>query len=204
MKHLLVLVVATVAQFCALPTNAQTDNYDVASNITPMQRDHIGIDGGLMFPFGDIGKGLDLSTAWGMNLNFWKFIDERFIGTITVGNSWYQLGSNVQSDSGIIDLSGYSMTATPLLGGIGYVFGTGDIHPYIVVHGGATFITVNVGKNRPTEEINNEAYFTLASTLGIGYGIAEGWTISTSARYAKMFGEDLQTIAILFGVSYRI
>ena len=96
------------------------------------------------------------------------------------------------------------MNATPLLGGIGWVFGDDVLHPYVIVHGGATFITVNIGKNRPSEEINNEAYFTLAGTAGLGYSISERWTAMGSLRYSKMFGEDLQSISLLFGISFRL
>jgi len=96
------------------------------------------------------------------------------------------------------------MSTTPLLGGIGYVFGHDVLHPYVIAHAGVTFVTAYEGKNRPLETINNEAYFTLGGTAGLGYSVSEHFTVMASARYMKTFGEDLQTISILFGVSYRL
>jgi opacity protein-like surface antigen len=137
-------------------------------------------------------------------VNFWSFIGDRVIGTVSVGNQWYRLGSQVATDTAIVDLSDLSMTAAPLLGGIGYVFGDDDIHPYVILHGGATFVTINLGPNRPSEEINNEAYFTLGATAGLGYSVSGRVTISTSARYLKMFDEDLQSLSVLFGASFLL
>lgn len=171
---------------------------------TAMFTDRIGIDGGLYFPMGDIERGLDLSTAWGMNLNFWRFIDDRVVGVVSVGTSFYQLGKNVPTDSSTIDLSELSLNATPIMGGIGYVFGTSDLHPYVMAHAGATLITVNIGARRPSEEINNEAYFTLGATAGVGYAASARLTITSSVRYTKMFREDLQTLSVLFGIAYHL
>jgi opacity protein-like surface antigen len=96
------------------------------------------------------------------------------------------------------------MNATPIMGGIGYVFGTQDLHPYVMAHAGATLITVNLGANRPSEEINNEAYFTLGATAGVGYAASARLTITSSVRYTKMFREDLQTLSVLFGIAYHL
>lgn len=201
MKRPLLLLFLAASLLCTYRASAQDDTYTYRS---AAQKDRISLDGGLIFPFGDLSKGLDLSTAWGVNFNFWKFISDRSIAVVTVGNSWYQLGSEAPTDSTPVDLSEYSMNATPLLGGIGWVFGDDVLHPYVIIHGGATFITVNIGKNRPSEEINNEAYFTLAGTAGLGYAISERWTAMGSLRYTKMFDEDLQSISILFGISFRL
>lgn len=169
-----------------------------------MFSDRIGIDGGLYLPMGDIKRGLDLSTAWGLNFNFWRFIDERIVGVVSVGTSFYQLGTNVPTDSSTIDLSDLSLNATPIMGGIGYVFGTSELHPYVMAHAGATLITVNIGARRPSEEINNEAYFTLGGTAGVGYAASARLTITSSVRYTKMFSEDFQTLSLLFGVTYHL
>ncbi len=201
MKQLLSLL------FCAMCVASQLSAQSTAQPITyraGMFSDRLGIDGGLYFPMGDIKRGLDLSTAWGMNLNFWRFIDDRVVGVVSVGTSFYQLGKNVPTDSSTIDLSELSLNATPIMGGIGYVFGTQDLHPYVMAHAGATLITVNIGARRPSEEINNEAYFTLGATAGVGYAASARLTITSSVRYTKMFREDLQTLSVLFGIAYHL
>ena len=206
MKRFLCALLTTVAMLGVVPSFAQeSDANESTTYRAALKKDRIGIDAGLVFPFGDIDKGLDLATSWGFNVNFWSFIGDRTIGTVTVGTNWFRLGSKVPTDSGTtVDLSDLSMTATPLLGGIGYVFGDGDLHPYVIVHGGATFVTVNIGTNRPSEQINNQAYFTLAGTAGLGYSVSGRITITGSTRYTKMFGEDLQTLSILFGASFLL
>ncbi len=201
MKQLLSLL------FCAMCVASQLSAQSTAQPTTyraGMFSDRLGIDGGLYFPMGDIKRGLDLSTAWGMNLNFWRFIDDRVVGVVSVGTSFYQLGKNVPTDSATIDLSELSLNATPIMGGIGYVFGTSDLHPYVMAHAGATLITVNIGARRPSEEINNEAYFTLGATAGVGYAASARLTITSSVRYTKMFREDLQTLSVLFGIAYHL
>ncbi|MCX6140559.1 MAG: outer membrane beta-barrel protein [Candidatus Kapabacteria bacterium] len=201
MKYLIRAVFLLTVLCGSLPAFGQDEPYTYQA---AAKKDRIALDGGLIFPFGSVSTGLDLKTAWGINLNFWKFISDRSFGVVTIGNSFYSLGGEVQTDSGLIDLTGFTMNATPLLGGIGYAFGDGDLHPYVIIHGGATFITVNIGENRPSEQINNEAYFTLAGTAGVGYGVTDHLSFMFSGRYTKMFGEDLQSIALLFGVSYRL
>lgn len=201
MKQLLSLL------FCAMCVASQLSAQSTTQPTTyraGMFSDRLGIDGGLYFPMGDIKRGLDLSTAWGMNLNFWRFIDDRVVGVVSVGTSFYQLGKNVPTDSSTIDLSELSLNATPIMGGIGYVFGTSDLHPYVMAHAGATLITVNIGARRPSEEINNEAYFTLGATAGVGYAASARLTITSSVRYTKMFREDLQTLSVLFGIAYHL
>ena len=201
MKQLLSLL------FCAMCVASQLSAQSTTQPTTyraGMFSDRLGIDGGLYFPMGDIKRGLDLSTAWGMNLNFWRFIDDRVVGVVSVGTSFYQLGKNVPTDSSTIDLSELSLNATPIMGGIGYVFGTQDLHPYVMAHAGATLITVNIGARRPSEEINNEAYFTLGATAGVGYAASARLTITSSVRYTKMFREDLQTLSVLFGIAYHL
>ena len=193
--------------FCAMCLASQLSAQSTAqpkTYRTGMFSDRLGIDGGLYFPMGDIKRGLDLSTAWGMNLNFWRFIDDRVVGVVSVGTSFYQLGKNVPTDSATIDLSELSLNATPIMGGIGYVFGTQDLHPYVMAHAGATLITVNIGARRPSEEINNEAYFTIGATAGVGYAASARLTITSSVRYTKMFREDLQTLSVLFGIAYHL
>ena len=73
-----------------------------------------------------------------------------------------------------------------------------------MAHAGATLITVNIGARRPSEEINNEAYFTLGATAGVGYAASARLTITSSVRYTKMFREDLQTLSVLFGIAYHL
>ena len=201
MKTLLIALLCTLTIAAKLSAQVATPTPTYRAS---MFSDRLGIDGGLYFPMGDIKRGLDLSTAWGMNFNFWRFIDDRVVGVVSVGTSFYQLGNAVPTDTATIDLSELSMNATPIMGGIGYVFGTQDLHPYVMAHAGATLITVNLGARRPSEEINNEAYFTLGATAGVGYAASARLTITSSVRYTKMFREDLQTLSVLFGIAYHL
>ncbi len=166
--------------------------------------DHIAIDGGLYLPMGEVATGLGLTGAVGVGVHFWKAVDAQTILVASFGNSWMGLGSSVQTDSGLQDLSGYTLNLTNLLGGVGYAFSHLDLRPFVIIQAGAQFATLKVGRYPPSQELNNVAYFTLGGTAGLSYPVSERISILGAGRYLHMFGEDLQHIDVLMGVSFRL
>ncbi len=169
---------------------------------TSSLRDHIAIDGGIWLPMGGVADRLDMEAGYGFNLHFWKAISENTIMLGTIGNAWYRLGSAVETDSGIQDLTDYSMTTSPLLGGIGQVFPAGDLRPWAAIHAGATIIDVETG-GYPVTYIEDNAYFTMAATAGVAYPVSQNVSVLFSGRYMFMFGAELSHLDILAGASFH-
>ncbi|MBI2793744.1 MAG: hypothetical protein HYX66_03725 [Ignavibacteria bacterium] len=167
-------------------------------------RDHIAFDVGVWLPFGEVGSKLDMEPSAGFNIHFWKVLSENVFVVGSVGNGWLRMGTNAKTDTGVYDLSNYTLTASPLLGGIGYVLSLGEVvNAWFIGHAGATIINVTEGRGPPVTYISDNAYFTLGATLGTSYRVSEVVSILFGARYQKLFGDDLQHADIGIGASYR-
>lgn len=90
-------------------------------------RDHIAFDVGVWLPFGEVGSKLDMQPSVGFNIHFWKVLSENIFVVGSVGNGWLRMGTYAKTDTGVYDLSNYTLTASPLLGGIGYVLSLGEV-----------------------------------------------------------------------------
>ena len=185
--------------FCCIATVATSQTMQSVA-----LRDHIAVDVGVWLPFGDVVPRLDLKPSVGFNIHFWKAFSDNWFVIGSVGNGWMNLGSAVQTDSGIQDYSAYILTVSPLLGGAGYVLSFGEVvSSYVAVHAGASIINISEGARQPIPYLQNNAYFTVGGTIGLAYRLSEGVSLLTNARYLKMFGEDLQHVDASVGASFR-
>jgi hypothetical protein len=169
-----------------------------------VMRDRIAVDAGIYIPMGQTAANLGLSGAFGLGLHFWKAFSEEGLVVGTVSNAWMPLGTHVKTDSGVQDLSGYTLNLTQLLGGVGYAYTAGDLLPFLIAQAGVQFATLEVGGYPPSEQFNNLAYFTAGGTAGLGYRVNTWLGILGMARYLHMFGEDLHHIDITMGASFRL
>jgi len=193
MRILLAALACAFTVVCARAQNDSTPSY---------KHNRILIDVGLQLPQGDDAVALGMKPAVGFALSFWQLYDENYIGMLSFGSTTMQLGTEVATDSGIQDLSGYSAQIVPLMGGVGYLFRGLPVVPYVVVEAGVSFLTLNAGKSRPLEGFNNEAYFSYGGRLGVGYPVSDNIALQVNARFIKISGEQLSTIGVNGGISW--
>lgn len=172
---------------------------------TATLRDHIAFDFGISLPMRDVAERLDLDPGYGFNLHFWKGISKSTFMIVSVGNSWFQLGTSVQTDSaGTVDLSDYSLTISPLLGGIGQALPIGNgLNGWVSIHAGATIFDVVLGTNTPVTYIEDNTYFSMAGAAGLSYAVTQVTSIITSTRYVHLFGEEYSRLDFVIGASFH-
>lgn len=166
--------------------------------------DHIAVDAGVYLPFGSVANDLGLSGSFGFGVHFWKAFNENTFGVASVGNMFMPLGSDVQTDSGRQDLSNYTLNITPLLGGVGYAFSVEGLRPFVILLGGAQFVTLELTKNRPAEEFHNQAYFSLGGSAGASYPVNHWLSILATVRYLHMFDAKFDHVDITLGTSFLL
>ncbi|MBS1561506.1 MAG: outer membrane beta-barrel protein [Bacteroidetes bacterium] len=166
------------------------------------KHNRILIDVGLQLPQGGDATALGMKPGVGFALSFWQLYDEQYIGMLSFGSATMQLGTEVATDSGIQDLSGYSAQIVPLMGGVGYLFTGMAVVPYVVAEAGAAFLTLNAGKSRPIEGFNNEAYFAYGGRVGVGYPVSDHIALQVNVRYIKVATEQFSTLGVNGGISW--
>jgi opacity protein-like surface antigen len=186
-------------------TAGSTQNLPDQTLNTAMLRDHIAVDVSISLPMRDVSERLDLDPGYGFNLHFWKGISDRTFMIVSVGNSWFQMGTSVQTDTaGIVDLSDYSLTISPLLGGIGQVVPFGDgFNGWASLHAGVTIFDVVQGTRVPVTFIEDNSYFSMAGAAGLSYAITQVTSIIFSTRYVHLFGEDYSRLDFGLGASFH-
>ena len=123
---LLVLFVGVNAQTVA--PSGDTQGYDYNQNIqSATLRDHIAIDLGVWLPFGELADVGEIQPGFGFNLHFWKLITDRTFVIGSIGNSWMSMKGIVGPDTAQVDLSNFTFSASPLLGGHRSGLGLSDI-----------------------------------------------------------------------------
>lgn len=198
------MVTIGVSAQTTAPTGMTQDIPDQNLN-TATLRDHIAFDFGISLPMRDVADRLDLDPGYGFNLHFWKGVSKRTFMIVSVGNSWFQMGTSVQTDTaGTVDLSDYSLTISPLLGGIGQVLPIGDgLNGWVSLHAGATIFDVVQGTSVPVTYIEDNTYFSMAGAAGLSYAITQVTSIITSTRYVHLFGEDYSRLDFVIGASFH-
>lgn len=166
------------------------------------KHNRILIDVGLQLPQGGDATALGMKPGVGFALAFWQLYNENYIGMLSFGSATMQLGTQVATDSGIQDLSGYSAQIVPLMGGVGYLFTGMPVVPFIVAEAGAAFLTLNAGKSRPIEGFNNEAYFAYGGRVGVGYPVSDNIALQVHARFIKVATEQFSTLGVNGGISW--
>jgi len=182
----------------------ETQGYDYQQNVNAATlRDHIAIDLGVWIPFGALKDAGDMTPGFGFNIHFWKVLSSSTFVIGSIGNSWMSLGARIQTDSGEIDLSQYSFSASPLLGGIGQAWTFQTYRFWAAAHAGATFVNLTQEKGLPAAFIEDNVFFTVAGTAGGAYNVAPWASILFSTRYVHMFGEDFKHLDFSLGASFQ-
>lgn len=172
-------------------------------NPTPSYKhNRILVDVGLQLPQGNDATALGMKPGVGFALSFWQLYNENYVGMLSFGSTTLQLGTEVATDSGIQDFSGYSAQIVPLMGGVGYLFTGMPVVPFIVAEAGVTFLTLNAGKSRPIEGFNNEAYFAYGGRAGVGYPVSDNIALQVNVRFIKVATEQLSTLGVNGGISW--
>lgn len=172
------------------------------STTTTFKHNRIIIDVGVQMPNGNDATTLGARNAVGFGLTFWQLFDQRFITMVSFGSSTMQLGTAVPTDSGIQDLSNYSVQIVPLMGGIGYLFSGMPVIPYVCAEAGVSFLTLNAGSNRPVADFNNEAYFSYGGRVGLGYPVSDNIALQVNARYIKVATVSFGTFGVNGGIAW--
>ncbi len=198
----MVLTVVSQAQTTA-PTGVTQNLPDVNVNTTTL-KDHIALDVGIFVPLGAVADKLNLDPGFGFDLRFWKGLSSNTFAVVSVGNAWYQLGTQVETDSGIQDLSDYSLTVSPLLGGVGQIIPLGDgLNLLVSLHAGASIIDVKLGTQQPVGYIEDNTYFTVAGSAGFSYPVSTVTSILFTARYMHLFDTEFANIGVMAGASFH-
>lgn len=195
-------VTAGYAQTSAPSGTTQGYDYDQSIQSATL-RDHFAIDLGLWLPFGELAERGNMEAGFGFNIHFWKGLSEETFVVGSVGNSWMSMSGTIETDTGTVDLSPLSFSASPMLGGIGQVFTFGEFRAYASVHAGATFINLTTSQGLPATFIENNTFFTAGIGLGGGYRVASWASILFMSRYMQMFGEDFAHIDLGMGASFH-
>lgn len=199
------VAIASGASFAQTSAPTGITQEQPANNLnTAALRDHIALDVALSVPLGSVADKLDLGPGWGFNLHFWKGLSSSTFGLVSVGNSWFQMGTQVETDSGIQDLSNYSLTVSPLLGGIGQIVPIGgDLSLFVAIHAGASIIDVKEGTRTPIGYIEDNTYFTVAGSAGLSYPVSSVTSLLFSTRYMHLFDTEFASFSIAAGASFH-
>ena len=210
MKSITTLLL-TLIILAAVPTRAQTtaptgdtQGYDYGQTMqSATLKDHIAFDVGVWIPFGALKDRGGIEPGFGLMIQFWKNVTENTFLIVSVGNSWMAMTNQIETDSGLVDLSTYTFNAAPILGGGGHIFHFGEFRTFVTLHAGATILNLTTTRGLPAAFIEDNTFFTVGGSIGSGYRVAPWASILFTTRYLHMFGEEMSHLDFSLGASFR-